>query len=270
MTIKSMKLYGNVGRIFNELAELGKSSEDPLSVEELSRFDQLHYHGTDALDEAVSLLDLKTHHQVLEIGSGIGGPARFLAAHSAITALELQEDQNQVAKQLSQRCGLDENPQHICGDFLDYDFADKKFDAIVSWLALYHIPEREKMLRRCHDLLEANGQFYTEDLYMRKDFCSDESRELAEELYAVTLPDWQDYQNGITANGFEIIHCEDMSDDWAAFTHQRLDDYRADKVRHVRVHGEATVDALDVFYSSVDRHFQSGKLGGIRLCARRL
>ncbi|MCP4335252.1 MAG: hypothetical protein GY785_21580 [Gammaproteobacteria bacterium] len=42
-----------------------------------------------------------------------------------------------------------------------------------------------------------------------------------------------------------------------------------ERLRHVRVHGEATVQALDDFYSAVDHHFHSGKLGGLRLCARR-
>ena len=269
MTIKSMRLYSNVERIYNELAEIGKFAGDELTVDDLSRFDQLHYHGTDALDVAASILGLQAQQQVLEIGSGIGGPARYLARHSSITALELQADQNQVAKQLSQRCGLDKNPQHICGDFLDYDFASRRYHAIVSWLALYHIPDREKMLKRCYELLQPGGQFFTEDLYMREAFNKDEQENLAQELYAVTLPDWQVYQSGLEACGFEIIHCQDMSEDWAEFTHQRLQDYNDERERHVRVHGEATVDALKVFYSSVDRHFQSGKLGGIRLCAKK-
>ena len=38
---------------------------------------------------------------------------------------------------------------------------------------------------------------------------------------------------------------------------------------HLRVHGEATVQALDDFYGAVDHHFGSGKLGGLRLCARK-
>ena len=42
-----------------------------------------------------------------------------------------------------------------------------------------------------------------------------------------------------------------------------------ERPRHVRVLGEATVQALDDFYSAVDHHFYSGKLGGLRLCARR-
>jgi hypothetical protein len=35
------------------------------------------------------------------------------------------------------------------------------------------------------------------------------------------------------------------------------------------MHGAEIVDALDDFYAAVDREFQSGKLGGVRICARR-
>ena len=73
--IKSMKLYTNVERVYNELDELGKSENDPLSVEEVSSFDQLHYHGTDALDTAIRLIGISPEQSLLEIGSGIGGPA---------------------------------------------------------------------------------------------------------------------------------------------------------------------------------------------------
>lgn len=65
MTIKSMKLYGKVERIYNELAELGKSSEDSLSEDELSHFDQLHHHVTYALDTSVSMLGLQDDQQTL-------------------------------------------------------------------------------------------------------------------------------------------------------------------------------------------------------------
>ena len=106
--IKSMKLYNNVGRVFNELAELGKSDKDTLNVEELSAFDQLHYHDTEALDVAIDILKINRDHQILEIGSGIGGPSRYRAKKTGatMTALELQADQNEVAEGLSLRCGM--------------------------------------------------------------------------------------------------------------------------------------------------------------------
>ena len=47
---------------------------------------------------------------ILEIGSGIGGPARYIANKTGATviALELQPDQNKLASDLTRRCGLSE------------------------------------------------------------------------------------------------------------------------------------------------------------------
>lgn len=269
--IKSMKLYTHVERVYNELDELGKNRRAPLSVAELSAFDQLHYHGTDAVDCAIRMMGINPRTSVLEIGSGIGGCARHIAHKTGarVTALELQPDQDKVASELSARCSLTENLRHVCGDFLTYEWGEQKFDAIVSWLALYHIPQRRALLLRCHSLLNPGGGFYAEDLFARRPFSQDEHGELASGLFASHLPTLNQYQEEVTDAGFELEEVDDMSDDWTAFTHQRLDDYRAARERHVRVHGEATVNALDDFYSLVCRHFKSGKLGGIRLFARK-
>lgn len=238
----------------------------------MSSFDQLHYHGTDALDTAIRLIGISPEQSLLEIGSGIGGPARYLASKSGahITALELQADQNQMAKQLSQRCGASQNLSHECGYFLTYDWGDRRFDAIVSWLALYHIPDRQNMLARCLDVQKTSGKFYTEDLCRKCQFSVEKKQELERELYAITLAEISACTDDLEAIGFEIESLEDMTDGWRDFTSKRLEAYRKDRARHVRVHGETTVDALDQFYSAVNKYFQSGKLGGIRLCAKRV
>ena len=70
-----MKLYTHVERIDNELVELGRCPDDPLGVDELSALDQLHYHGTAALDVALEIIGSGPGQHWLEIGSGIGGPA---------------------------------------------------------------------------------------------------------------------------------------------------------------------------------------------------
>lgn len=269
--IKSMKLYHHVGRIHNELAELGKDAAGDLDVDELCRFDQLHYHGTDALDHALGVLAPGEGDAWLEIGSGLGGPARYLAARGGVevTALELQPDQHALARSLTARCGLEDRVTHRCGDFLAADWGARKFGAVVSWLALYHIPERPRLLIRCHALLHPGGYFYAEDLCARGDIDAAQAAELERDLYAVTLPDIETYRRDLQRAGFRIVSCDDMSADWAAYTHARLAAFRAERGRHLRVHGKAIVDALDDFYAAVDRQFRSGKLGGIRICARR-
>ena len=269
--IKSMKLYSHIDRVYNELAELGKSGDAPLTVAELSAFDQLHYHGTDAVDRAIEMIGIDHATRVLEIGSGFGGPARHIAHHTRapVTALELQPDQDQLAAALTERCGLSENLTHACGDFLSHDWRGRQFDAIVSWLALYHIPERGRLLEIAGDLLPSGGAFYTEDLFSRRPFERAEWAQLASGLYAGHLPDLETYKSEFERAGFTLSRVDDMSDDWTEFTTGRLDAYQAARERHIRVHGEATYRALEEFYQLVNRHFRSGKLGGVRLLAHK-
>jgi len=266
-----MKLYNHVERIYRELGELGKTIEDPLSVEELAPFDQLHYHGTDALDVALALLGGEAGENWLEIGSGLGGPARYLAANSGarITALELQRDQHEVAQNLTRRCGLDDRVEHVCADILNINWPEGHFDAIVSWLSLYHIPERQKLLEKCHRMLKPGGYFYTEDLTARGDIDAVQARMLERDLYAITLPHIKQYEQDLDNAGFDVGLSLSMSSDWAEYVRVRLAAYRAERARHLRVHGDAAVTALTDFYTQVNRHFQSGKLGGVRLCAVR-
>ena len=149
--IKSMKLYNHVDRIYNELKELGKINSEFLFVEEITNFDQLHYCGTEAVDFSINKVGIDSSMSILEIGSGIGGPARYIANKTGATvmALELQSDQNSIALHLTERCGLSKKVKHVCGDFLTYDWEGKKFDVIVSWLALYHIFEHKILLQKC-------------------------------------------------------------------------------------------------------------------------
>jgi hypothetical protein len=88
--IKSMPLYVDVERINNELAALGIGVDEALTPAQLFPFDQYHYHGTDAVHAAVHLLGLGPASHVLDVGSGLGGPARYLASTIGchITALE--------------------------------------------------------------------------------------------------------------------------------------------------------------------------------------
>ena len=150
--IKSMKLYNHVNRVYNELRELGKNNSDPLYIEEFSKiefFDQLHYHGTKAVNFCIKKLNIDSSMSILEIGSGIGGPARHIANETGATvfALELQPDQNKLASDLTDRCGLSQKVIHVCGDVLTHNLNGNKFDAIVSWLALYHIKDHDTLLQ---------------------------------------------------------------------------------------------------------------------------
>ena len=271
LNIKSMKLYNHVDRIYNELKELGKNNKEPLLVDELTNFDQLHYYGTEAIDFSINKIGIDSNMTILEIGSGIGGPARYIANKTGATviALELQSDQNEIALDLTERCGLSKNIKHVCGDFLTYDWNGKKFDAIVSWLTYYHIFEHQILLQKCFNSIKPNGFFYAEDLFSRKPFNEKELSELSQDIYAKYLPDFQTYKYEIEKIGFKLISCEDMSERWTKFTRNRYVAYNQQKGRHIRVHSEEIYNSINSFYAFIDRYFSMGKLGGIRVTAKK-
>jgi len=266
-----MKLYNNVERIFNELREIGKSTSDNLMVKDLSKFDQFHYHGTDAIDISIKKLGINDKSKILDIGSGIGGPARYIANKTGakITAIELQSDQNQLANSLTKKCGLSNKVNHICGDILDYDFKNEKFDAVVSWLTLYHIPNHEILLKKLYNLLNPHGFFYTEDITSRIELSDDEIKEIEKEIYGKHLPYFDKYISNLEKSGFQLIYSEDMSSSWTEFTKDRVIQFNSEKERNIRVHGKEVVDSLNSFYNFVGKYYSNGRLGGIRCLAKK-
>jgi len=272
LNIKSMKLYNNVDRIFNELREIGKSTSSTLLVEDLTKFDQLHYHGTDAIDIFIEKLEINEKTKILDVGSGIGGPARYIANKTGaeITAIELQPDQNNLAKDLTKKCGLSNKVNHICGDILDYDFKNQTFDVVVSWLTLYHIANHKILLKKLFDLLNPNGFFYTEDITSRINLSDADRKEIKKEIYGIHLPYFDNYISNLEQNGFKLIFSEDMSSSWADFTKERIKKYNSEKERNIKVHGKEVYESLNSFYNFVGQYFSYGKLGGIRVIAKKI
>merc|ERR1739848_506640 len=111
-----------VAAVHNALKEMGKESGD-LTVEDLTslgHLDQYHYLGVEANDHVIEILGLDGSSNVLDIGSGIGGPARYISAKSGcqITGVELQEDLCTAGRELSNRIpSLAGKLDFICGDF---------------------------------------------------------------------------------------------------------------------------------------------------------
>jgi hypothetical protein len=55
----------------------------PLTIDDLAPFDEFHIGGRAATAHLMAYLQFQPHHHILDVGSGIGGPARYLASHEA-------------------------------------------------------------------------------------------------------------------------------------------------------------------------------------------
>jgi cyclopropane fatty-acyl-phospholipid synthase-like methyltransferase len=267
--MKSMKLYSDVHRIHNELTALGIDHEQGLRVDQLTPFDQYHYFGTDAVDEALGVLALAPGARVLDVGSGIGGPARYMAAKTGVhvTALELQPDLNEVARGLTARCGLSSRVNHVCGDILDGG-VERNYDAIVSFLCFLHIPDKAKLLAACRAALKPEGVMYIEDYGKPRELFADEIEALSVKVQCSQLPRPDEYEAQLVACGFSNVQMSDVTSDWTEFTASRLAMFRAARARNTAVHGADIVDGLDDFYSAVANLFQAGAIAGLKIVAR--
>jgi len=270
VAIESIPLYTHLDRINSGLAALGIGDGDPLRPEQLFALDQWHYHGTEAIRAAAERLGLGPASRVLEIGSGIGGPARYLAHATGchVTALELQPKVHALAAELTQRCGLGARVLHVCGDALLWPMEEVGFDAVVSWLAVLHIPERRRLYARLARAVRPGGWCYIEDLCMRAPFSAAELRDLRKVVFGVSVSGIEAQVDDLHAAGFVDVVAVDESDDWAPYTAARLAAWQANRAEYVRAHGEAAYAAQELFYAVIARLFESGSLGGVRLVAR--
>ena len=269
--IKTMKLYSRVERVYAQLRDAGISDDDPVPLDVLSRFDQYHYFGTDAVDEGIARLALAAGDRVLEVGSGLGGPARYIASRVGcnVTALELQPDVHDVATRLTERCGLAHLVRHQRGDILEGPVPPGHFDALFGWLVFLHIPERERLYQRCHEALRPGGNLYVEDLFERGSFTPEECETLAVKVYSRNLPRLEALRRDLERAGFDDIRIEDLTSPWTEFVSERARAYRANREHEIALHGEDVYTGLDDFYRSVAALFRDGNLGGVRVSARK-
>lgn len=268
--IESIPLYTHLDRIDSVLASLGIGPADPIRPEQLFPLDQWHYHGIDAIRAAAERLGLGPASRALEIGSGIGGPARYLAHTKGchITALELQPKVHAIAADLTKRSGLAARVVHLCGDALAHPIEDAAFDAVVSWLAVLHIPDRRRLYARLAHALRPGGACYIEDLCERAPFTPQDSLDLRNVVYGVSVTGIDAHVNDLRAAGFIDIVATDQTEDWAPYTAARLVAWQANRDVYVRAHGEGAYAAQELFYAVIARLFANESLGGVRLVAR--
>ena len=269
--IKSMQLYPRPERIFSDLEALGFGADAPLPVDVLARFDQLHYHGIEALDVAIAACKINAEDRVLEVGSGWGGCARHIAntTGAALTAVELQADYDRVARELTARTIHSGCVEHVNADFLQLEIEAGSYDHAVSWLALFHIPRRSDYLGKLHRSLRSGGNLFVEDLYMIKDPDTDEISDFKQHLFPNSLVSKGDYFSTLELAGFDVSKADDMTEDWTDFTSDRLKSFRSSRDQYISVHGREGYETIETFYSKMASYFSRGLVGGLRIAAHR-
>ena len=163
--------YSAVGvtdRIKAALAPIA-AEEQTLTVAQLAPLDQFHTRGILATAELAGATGLDPSTRVLDLGCGIGGPARYLAATFGcrVTGVDLSPAFIDAAAYLTARTGLSEQVTFEVGDALHLPFENGTFDRVFLQHVAMNIADRAALYAEIRRILAPGGRFATYDLVLR-------------------------------------------------------------------------------------------------------
>jgi sarcosine/dimethylglycine N-methyltransferase len=163
--------YGATGlteRLRAALGALGPQDQR-FTPEQLGALDQFHTRGLAATAELARLAGITAAMSVLDVGAGIGGPARFLAATYGcrVTGVDLSEPFVQAARYLTERTGQGAQVSFQTASALELPFEDGGFDVVLLQHVAMNIADRARLYREIRRVLTSGGRFATYDVALR-------------------------------------------------------------------------------------------------------
>lgn len=161
--------YAGEGSISAAIAEslrrAGKNL-DRLTTSDLATVDEFHIRGREATLELVPALNIGPGSRVLDIGSGLGGPARTLAeaCDCHVTGIDLTPAFCEAASELSAWVGLADRVTFLQGDATQLPFADGAFDAAVTIHVAMNIARKDLVYAEARRVLRPGGRFVVYDV----------------------------------------------------------------------------------------------------------
>lgn len=168
---------------------------------------------------AVDLISAKVGDRILDVGCGVGGPMRAIAAHSRanVVGITINEYQVNRARQHNKKACLDSLCEVVCGNFLQMPFADNSFDGAYSIEATCHAPKLEEVYAEIFRVLKP-GSLYVSYEWVTTDKYRADNPEHVEIIQGIergdALPGLRSYSDiAETARkvGFEVVQERDLA-----------------------------------------------------------
>ena len=205
-------------RLYAALREDGADPEAP-TIEALAPYDQFHGRGLDSTEQLAAGLAVEPHHHLLDVGSGIGGPARYISSKFGciITGIDLTPEFCDVARHLTQAMGLERRVSFEQGNALAMPFAGEQFDGAYSMNVSMNIEDKAGFYGEIFRVLKAGGWLVLSEVAQGPGgaitYPSPWAR-TAESSFLVTP---EETREGLEASGFEVTGMRDNIAESKAF-----------------------------------------------------
>ncbi|PRQ35945.1 putative methyltransferase [Rosa chinensis] len=168
---------------------------------------------------AVDLISVKPGARILDVGCGVGGPMRAIAAHSRanVVGITINEYQVKRARLHNNKAGLDSLCQVVCGNFLQMPFPENSFDGAYSIEATCHAPKLEEVYAEVFRVLKP-GALYASYEWVTTDKYNGDDAEHREVIQGIergdALPGLRthvDIAEAAKRVGFEVVKEKDLA-----------------------------------------------------------
>ena len=147
------------GRILSALVEAGRHL-NALTEHDLAPLDQFHNGGTWATRKLLALAGFPAGARVLDIGGGVGGPARTLAREGGfhVTVVDYSPEFCHAGATLTRLIGTTDLVRFVAGDALDLPVRDGAFEAVLIQNAGMNVPDKVRLVREFYRVLSPGGR----------------------------------------------------------------------------------------------------------------
>jgi ubiquinone/menaquinone biosynthesis C-methylase UbiE len=178
-----------------------------LTPDDLAPLDEFHIGGRRATVDFAAEFAPAADMQLLDIGSGLGGPARYFAQayRCRVTGIDLSEEYVAVAGSLAQRVGLAGKVSYQQGNALEFPFPNATFDGAYMLHVGMNIADKARLFNEVHRVLKPGGIFGLYDV-MRIDegqFQYPVPWSSGEETNFIETP--ATYRALLSAEGFDVV-----------------------------------------------------------------
>jgi SAM-dependent methyltransferase len=204
----------------------------------------------DELRKFIRWLKLKPSFNVLEMGSGSGGPALFVARtiRCSITGLDINEHGVRNANELARQQKIEALARFQLADAgQTLPFTDNSFDAIFSNDAMCHVPRRADVLRDWFRVLKPGGRMLFTDAMIISGLLSNDEIATRSSIGKYFFLPHGENERLIQATGFKLVRVDNVTAS-AMIVAKRWHDARAQRRKDlVRIEGKANFDGLQEF-----------------------
>jgi SAM-dependent methyltransferase len=139
---------------------------DRLTPDDLAPVDEFHGGQRPATVRLAELVGFTGTERVLDVGSGLGGPSRYLAWRYGcrVSGVDLTAEFVRIAEMLTRLTGLVDKVDYRQGDALDLPFDDISFDVVWSQNAAMNIADRDRLYREMRRVLKPGGKLALQEV----------------------------------------------------------------------------------------------------------